>query len=166
MRLAVLLALTSVAHAEPPKGSWTFDGAIGGGVRTLDAGGLRQTSPALAIRLGTGHVFTDHIGFELQFDDAVIRENNVVTGALTMTIGCQFWLAPRWVVALGGGLGGTQSAGVLSGVGESGYALLASGGYAVPIGTGSMLTFVVQASHTAASAAPSIVTATIGFLSL
>ena len=166
MRLAVLLALTSVAHAEPPKGSWTLDVAVGGGIRRVSNGTTSTTQSVGELRIGTGHMFTDRIGFEMQFDQLVLRDGSFLEGAITMTIGCQFWPADHWFATLGAGISGKQRADLTYSGGEDGNAVLATGGYAIPIGIGSMLTLGVGASHTMGSNVPSAVTATIGFLSL
>lgn len=173
MRLAVLLALTSAAtatatataYAEPPVGDWTFDAAVGGGVRLPAVDTSTSVTRVAALSVGIGHMFVPDVSYEMRYDEIVVRDGRSVVGTLAMTLGCRFWVASNLYATLGFGLGIPQRTGLFD-LENGGYAFAAGGGYTAPVTDGWKLTVGVGVTHIVDDKAPTTVSVLIGVLSL
>ena len=172
MRLAVLLAListatsTSTATAEPPVGDWTFDAAVGGGVRLPAVDSSTSVTRSAALSVGIGHMFVPDVSYEMRFDEIVFRNGPSLVATLAMTLGCRFWVAPSVYSTLGFGLAIPQRAGLFDIFENGGYAFSADVGYAAPVTAGTKLTVGVGVTHIVDDKAPTTVSVLIGVLSL
>lgn len=106
-RLALLLALTSVAAADPRAGRQTLEVDAGAAVFDLHAanGGV---DPAMAFRLAIGRYWSDRFALGLHFVDHVLINDAGATrqldNALTLVLVGQYWVRPTIFVELGGGV--------------------------------------------------------------
>jgi len=153
MRLAVLLALTSVAAADPlaTQGDGSFDVGVGPAAFVTDYQGT-SVDPALAMRVAVGRFTRDDLALSIVFSDTAYLHASASTtkldNALTFGLGAQWWVRRELFLEAGFGLTEASNARAITDTVETDYAFLGRAGWALPLRHGTAATLSLALTHT------------------
>ena len=129
--IALLLALASVAAAEPRAGRPTLEVDAGPAVFDLDEtkGGLHG---AAALRFGLGRYWSDRFAIGLHFVDHVFEDQAGLESAIALAVAGQFWTSATTFVEAGPGYTfQTRTYAALEPLSFDGWTVTARGGVVV-----------------------------------